>query len=761
MALIRLYDEWPLLICGPILRRVEPDQVAVFVATKQACSVQLVVTTADGSKTWESEPIQTRRLGLMLHVTVSHLTIRGTDVLTHGVLYNYDLRLTPNDSGATETLADQKGLLTGREPLGYSEHALPSFALPPELGDLNIVHASCRKPHGGGPDGLAMVDQLIKRSREGFGSNQALSRPHMLLLTGDQIYADDVALSVLAHLIEAGGLLCGQSPEETFPGGLTMTAPQVQPGLAREGFLKQTAKPELSSDAAMNHLMFFAEFCAMYLMVWSDELWSRRDGRLVAESGLVEEKLRSSDAKERLELAKFLQTLRRSRRALANVPTLMMFDDHEVSDDWNIDGAWQNGARTNQSLHRIVRNGLLAFAVFQAWGNEPARFRDGPGRDLLDLVTVPPGGTASPIVLDPSAADVQLDLTTSAGTRMAWDWTIDGPAHRVIALDTRTRRYYPSPKAGAGLLSVEELHRQLTTRRPRPPELPLQCIVIAPAPVVGHPLVEGVLQPAQAGIEGMRAADHEAWSVNQPLFKAILRQLAEFGSVIVLSGDVHYAFSNHTAYFGALGLPPARIVQLCSSATKNADRYTKAIQFAGYLGSGEAWLGFSEVWSAIVADSLSRELDKTVPRERSHARRIRAFELFASPASVPAKFRSDTAMAVLRRLVAGNPNDWRYVVTFMLDERHDAERVEAALEINDKRPANQYLDIIRHAHKAVVGVPNIGQVRFRSDNQGNRFVQHRLHWMTPGGEGSAIQTCTEHNIPLDPPTEAERPRVEP
>ena len=29
--------------------------------------------------------------------------------------------------------------------------------------------------------------------------------------------------------------------------------------------------------------------------------------------------------------------------------------------------------------------------------------------------------------------------------RVLWDWTLDGPEHRVIALDTRTHRDYTKP----------------------------------------------------------------------------------------------------------------------------------------------------------------------------------------------------------------------------------------------------------------------------------------------------------------------------
>ena len=109
------------------------------------------------------------------------------------------------------------------------------------------------------------------------------------------------------------------------------------------------------------------------------------------------------------------------------------------------------------------------------------------------------------------------------------------------------------------------------------------------APVIGHPLVEEVAQPLMAVAHGEqaggRAADSESWSANQACLQQLLATLAQFGSVVLLSGDVHYAFTNHTAYHGpANSGVHARIVQLCSSAQKNTDVMTKVIQKAAYAG---------------------------------------------------------------------------------------------------------------------------------------------------------------------------------
>ena len=81
----------------------------------------------------------------------------------------------------------------------------------------------------------------------------------------------------------------------------------------------------------------------------------------------------------------FYDSLPRVRRALANVPTYMVFDDHDVTDDWNIGRAWRDQVYTSPLGRRIITNALVAYALFQDWGNDPLRYRgQGPFRDLLD-----------------------------------------------------------------------------------------------------------------------------------------------------------------------------------------------------------------------------------------------------------------------------------------------------------------------------------------------------------------------------------------
>lgn len=185
--------EWPLLLCGPMLRAVTPTSVSVFVALKHPRKVRLSVLPPGSSTAPLGEiEVDSRKLGAYLHVALVTLTLGRP--LAAGSVYRYNITLTASgtrdslDTGPTTQTLSDLGLLTGSLGLGYDKNALPSFALPPGLPYLKLAHGSCRKPHGERRDAFPILDTIIRHTR-----SDPFARPHQLFLTGDQIYADDVA----------------------------------------------------------------------------------------------------------------------------------------------------------------------------------------------------------------------------------------------------------------------------------------------------------------------------------------------------------------------------------------------------------------------------------------------------------------------------------------------------------------------------------------------------------------------------------------
>jgi hypothetical protein len=564
--------EWPDLLLGPMVRLLTRDSVSIFIATSIECSAQLALrsgwrmhTEIDDTHFAPNPVIQLDRIGARLWVGLLPASLPAG---SEGQTFSYDVKLLPPEPGLARRLyplgelgteegdslaATSLDPLLDVVPLGYEAGRLPSFVVPPAHAiDLRLAHASCRKPHGGvegEPDALTILDHVIAldlgvlpalpaTTDQGVALPEAppmsnRERPHQLILTGDQIYADDVAAGLLAAITAAGTELMGW--EEVTPGVYPPTRFMTAPGW-RSRFLGLADFVEVPStgdtDYSANHLLTFAEWCAMYLFAWSDALWARSEDRQSVELLEPADRVYASELAdftawvstftnnvvpanyERLigwlgrvdkfaknvhdvweetrdQAMRFGSTVRRVRRLLANVSTLTMFDDHDVTDDWFL-----NRAVTDKMLGldafdemrrlgpRLIRNALSAYAIFQHWGNVPGDFGmaaphdvrefDAAGVLLLDMWEPQPPddpqALVSPPLLghepdDPATVevdeddtrradallgiDVQPSLVPPAGTdrqdfdRMRWDYAIDFGCYRLIALDTRTWRFFP------------------------------------------------------------------------------------------------------------------------------------------------------------------------------------------------------------------------------------------------------------------------------------------------------------------------------
>jgi hypothetical protein len=276
-------DRLPLILCGPILRRTEPDSVTVWVALKEPRTVTLRVYSHAPPPALESlrEELQgtrrTVRLGKHLHVVaITARPVAADRPLAPGTVYFYNLFFSvPEVSVVPESAAQLNtpdvfelagaSTLDNLQPssLSYSiEHELPSFSLPPQdLNKLRIIHGTCRKPDGVGMDALPALDDMIDDSWP-----VADERPHLLLHNGDQIYADDVAYTVLFLLMDADKSLLGWS--EPLPN--VTSEDSLKPG-ERTGIVQLLAK--FTSQDTKNHLVRLGEYFAMHLFSWSDVLW--------------------------------------------------------------------------------------------------------------------------------------------------------------------------------------------------------------------------------------------------------------------------------------------------------------------------------------------------------------------------------------------------------------------------------------------------------------------------------------------------------
>ncbi|HEX6479564.1 MAG TPA: hypothetical protein VF043_12025 [Ktedonobacteraceae bacterium] len=526
---------------------------------------------------------ETVRLGDYLHlVAVTARTTGEDEQLAGGGLYYYDLFFQKKEGveqhvPLTADHLETPGILT-RDPsstdplhrLVYPGHPLPGFVVPPEdLNGLCVMHGSCRKPHGAGKDMLSALDAILETKLQ-----DTAKRPQHLFLTGDQIYADDVAAPLLFTLIDAGNFLFIGNKEEILP-LVNVPARALPPG-SREPVVRNRAM--LTTSTPKNHLLSLAEYVAMYLFTWSDVLWpvdlpeAGDIRKMYSEDSDVPNETEEKYADLQRRLSEFRSTLPYMRRALANIPVYTVCDDHDVTDDWYLDGAWCQQVLNNKLGHRIMRNALLAYALFQAWGNTPDQFEEPGGKAFLEAVD---GWHRDETDYRVNVISTMLDLPDSFNGRgtlphreqaFKWHYTYTGPRYQVIVLDTRTHRLYRSPSAFPGLLSPQALKTQVAGTMREDVDVTL---VISPTPVLGQNFIESIQFWSHWSLRNNYAMDREAWALDWDTFQPFLKALAAMKKVVILSGDVHYAFGSSLEYWSRAENATVKIVDYTSSPLLN------------------------------------------------------------------------------------------------------------------------------------------------------------------------------------------------
>ncbi len=683
----------PLILAGPILRRTEPRAVTVWLALKAPQTVTLRIYARDGTGNLDPRMEgmrRTVRLGDHLHIVAVTARFANSDEqLAWGGLYYYDLFFQSDwPSGDHEPVPaahlGSPGILTNdsapTDPLKqlvYPGHPLPSFVLPPEdLNQLRIMHGSCRKPHGIGKEMLSALDNILEDS-----AHNPLQRPQQLFLTGDQIYADDVAEPLLHALIDAGNFLFGGNKEEVLP-SLNAPARMLPPG-ERTDAVRNRAM--FSTDTSENHLLALAEFSAMYLFAWSDVLWP--DNFPLAESSdtypdaghrPMQQKEKQEYTRKMEQLQEFRSTLPQVRRALANIATYMICDDHDMTDDWFLDGAWCQRVLGNELGRRIVRNGLLAYALFQAWGNTPDQFDEPHGTALLEAMDTWHGDEfdrqtaliAQSIGL-PGAFNGSGELQRSEQA-LRWHYTFAGPHYQVIVMDTRTQRTYQEPHAFPGLLSPAALATQVSAHVREDMDVTL---IVSATPVFGMGLVEAIQYWSRILNKENYDCDPEAWALERSTFQNFLKAISAMKRVVILSGDVHYAFGSSLTYWDNHSGETAKIINYTSSPLRNEGASSQIAALAmGYpelfrfLRRGEA--PWRDLFAWDILNGKSRELYQMLQTIRWHF-----YKLCWSVPSLLDMWKSPHAVMLpahgwQRGAFAGIPPDRSYRLYYLPDMRY-------------------------------------------------------------------------------------------
>ncbi|MCF8016990.1 MAG: alkaline phosphatase family protein [Chromatiaceae bacterium] len=584
----------PLVWAGPILRRVLRDRVSLWLAVREPVRVRLELAwepqpqlesllepddRQPSAQTYILEPgdpsCRLQRAGSALYYVLIDLRLTQPLPAEHWIAYS--LALQP----LAEPEQPWQDSAAWAPDLCYPGQSSPGFKVPAQVHSL--LHGSCRKPHHPGGDGLARADQLLADLLAGSPSpttpNQATASaqdadtmpawPSLLMLSGDQVYMDDVAgpmLRAIHALIERLGLPDESLPELTQSGVVDARSLYAH----RDGYYRRerllprqrhsaallevlfggVEKPIFTSANAHNHLITLGEMLAMYLLVFSPAPWQGLD--LDPPASLTKAQ-RVQFAQERATLDAFIAALPAVRRLLAHLPVAMIFDDHDVTDDWNLSRAWEEVAYGHALSRRVIGNALIGYLIHQGWGNRPEAFSD----DLL-------AGLQRSLD-DPGSAEHEACVQRLL---RFGDWHYDWPTTPpLVVIDSRTHRWRSESAASkpSGLLDWEAL----TDLQQRLRGLPA-VLLVSPAPIFGVKLIESI-QRVFTWLGYPLMVDAENWMAHPGAAHTLLnifRHPQTPEHFVILSGDVHYSFVYDVELRGRSQGP--EVWQITSSGVRNA-----------------------------------------------------------------------------------------------------------------------------------------------------------------------------------------------
>ena len=404
----------PQVLAGPILRRVVGTEVAVWLALREPATVELVVwagpqrSTGPGSVDSGTPPVArgtapTKRFGAQLHVAV--VVAEASAVIAPGAIHSYDVLVGGQGLRDLGLLRDEAALAGGD---GRRPPVAPRARLRARpVAELRHPGADDRRPRARA--GLVPADERRRSRRHGLPR-----RPHRRAPPGP----DPAPATAVPH----------RRPDlRRRPVGVPAAADQRhRPGAARvhrdppdrrprrrrsrSRSSRCSAAARWSGRSVASPPTTACTTCSPTASCWRCTCWcgARRCGarwppptRCSCPSTKVEAnhlsdweafyapkpgdpdadglaKWRRKDEPGFTEEVKRAEIFRaavpRVARALANTATYMIFDDHEVTDDWYLSQSWRSRVLTAPFGRAIVRNGYAAYAVCQAWGNDPAAF---------------------------------------------------------------------------------------------------------------------------------------------------------------------------------------------------------------------------------------------------------------------------------------------------------------------------------------------------------------------------------------------------
>ena len=236
----------------------------------------------------------------------------------------------------------------------------------------------------------------------------------------------------------------------------------------------------------------------------------------------------------------------------ATVPTAMIFDDHDIHDDWNTSGVWRRRMQQTSWWQERITGGLAAYWVYQHLGNlSPAALAED---EIWRRVREAGDADVGPMLHEFAAA---ADREADGAKGYRWSYRRDLGNVRLIVVDSRCGRILDDrDRAMVGADEASWIEDQLSTSDGDHLLVATSLPWLLPRAV--HDL-ESWNEALCAGARGERiarfgemmreAADLEHWASFRASFdwlagvlEKVARGSAAPATICVLSGDVHHQY---------------------------------------------------------------------------------------------------------------------------------------------------------------------------------------------------------------------------
>ncbi len=568
---------------GPLVRFTNADSAVIWLETHTPALVRVRFDKQSNKRAALAD-----RFASTVRVGGRHYAVVVLDGLTEATRYDYTIELAPQQA-AGGVLVEQTALRKAFPSLSATIRASMQTQLSVSSFNgsewltfrtlqkryeqtLRFAYGSCRRfpsdqagKDSSGPDALeAFQTFMAKRVPD-------KEWPQFLLLVGDQIYADDIG-----H--QQGVAIGRQRWARRIPGRTPREGEGAWAGRFAARFTGAGKAPRNQKFRIDNHLLWNVPIDAKNThtgLLYPKQPAKNREDRPAGDTKAPPHpeipptgeaiEIHAADFAEYAFLYEAAWTRpERVRKVFANLPSFMVFDDHEITDDWNADRRWLDNvfrppANAPEFWPETIVDGLASYWLYQGWGNlAPAEWPSDPRTSLL--LTHQKAGTDA---LASLRAVIGRDREPPA-KNLAWDYALPIQSPIFFATDCRMRRVLRPTKPSfddqvldkAGLDKMLDLLRRSTS--------PV-AFLISSLPILLPGLIAESFRFEQVsatflGIPGLgktkvldekvrRGLDIEHWVANQSWFD-VLRFLASLSkespnlkTLVALSGDVHFSFN--------------------------------------------------------------------------------------------------------------------------------------------------------------------------------------------------------------------------